>query len=129
MTPGIDLLTATRPHQLLHQSRQDRRGMFPADQVKQFKCLVAEVEQMAGIRVETVGDRAENYVGKLPRRSLHANRREHGSLRAVAMADHCPIMEPSLKRLEREVTGFQGVDFTARRLTGAVGSHASRPLV
>jgi hypothetical protein len=103
--------------------------VLPANQVQQLERLVAEVEHVAGVRVEALGGGVEDQLVQFGHAGPVLDRRQQGPLRRIALANGRPVAEPVVELLEGHLVGLQRVAVAARGHPRRVGRHPARSLV
>src|SRR5207248_2890014 len=84
---------------------------------------------MTGVSIKAIRDGTENQIGQLRPRSTVVDRREHGPLRPVPVADHRPVTQPTLESRQRQVAAVKRLQLPTWWLPSTVRGNAACALV
>jgi hypothetical protein len=125
LAPRSRFVGATGGHHLADDSRQQSRGVLPADEIKALERLVYEVERVSRVGECSLGFGCKQGIGEHCWRATRCNRREQGALGRLAVPHVCPASQPAVDR-GRIRTARKRCAFPPRRLAVAVRRHAAR---
>ena len=96
--------------------------MRPADQVEQFKCLIARIEDVTDVRIHPVGGGREDEIRQLWSWTKLIDRREQHALGAVAVTAVNPVPQPATELFDRMLTVVELMKLSMGSRVGAFGS-------